>query len=137
LLAVIMFLDCVGTLFFSPSLVAPQTNRGAMRAESLTSEMRDYLTATKVIAVIQHCALAAAILIALSAVFDGTAASGNGPTATAKTDRGRHPSEESQRAPPPRLPENACLSCRQPIPLDADKCPVCGWSWGSEDAASG
>ena len=138
LLAAILFLDCVAPLFFSPSALKV-TVGGAMPPESLTSEMRgeirDDLTAMKVIAVVQHCGLAAAILVAFIALCDGPAAPGRGPTATETAGQGRHRSEESP--PAPRLPEDACLSCGQRIPVGADKCPACGWTWGREDASSG
>ena len=136
LLATILFLDCVAPLFFSPSAFKV-TVGGAMSTESLTSEIRDYLTVMKIIAVVQHCGLAAAILVGFIALYDGRAASGRRPTATETAGRGRHRSEESPPAARPRLPEDACLSCGQRMPIDADKCPACGWTWGSDDASSG
>ena len=29
---------------------------------------------------------------------------------------------------------DGCLSCGEPIPAGAEKCPACGWSWGGTDA---
>lgn len=137
LLAVILFLECVGPLFSSSSLRVSQTAGGAMRVDLQASGMQDYLTAVKVIGVVQHGLLAVAVLIALSAFFEGTAASGDRSTRRAEARSRPRMAEERQPAPRQRTEEDACLSCGQRIPPDAGKCPACGWTWESEDAASG
>jgi hypothetical protein len=160
LLAFTLFLECVAPLFFSPSLGPAQTAGGAMRVDALASGMQAYLTAVKVIAVLQHGALAAALLLALSAFFDRTAASGERlPRRAEATPRPRTeetlqpaprqrvkeevpgflPPPISPAQPAPRQPvkEDACLSCGQRIPPDAAKCPACGWTWGKDEATGG
>lgn len=136
LLAAILFLDCL-PLFFLPSAVGAKINVGAMSAEALTWEIRGYFSAMKVIAVVQHCGLAAAILIVFFALYASPADSGRGPTDTETAGLGRRTYKESPPVPRPRLPEDACLSCGQRMLVAAEKCPACGWTWGSEDASSG
>ena len=131
LLAFMLFLECVAPLFFSPAL---GTIGGAIKLDSLTAGMQDYLNAVKVIGVLQHAALAAAVLIALSAFFDGAEVSGKPPRRPEAITRPR--SEEVQQSPRVRMAEDACMSCGQRIPLEASKCPACGWSWGNEEAKS-
>jgi len=107
-----------------------------MRSESLASGMQDYMTAPKVIGVLQHGALAAALLVALSALFEPTTASGERPTRWAEAPLRSRMAEERKPAPRPQT-EDACLSCGQRIPPDAAKCPACGWTWDSEPAVRG
>ena len=162
LLAFMLFLECVAPLFFSPAL---GTIGGAIKLDSLTAGMQDYLNAVKVIGVLQHAALAAAVLIALSAFFDGAEVSGKPPRRPEAVARpqseevqespprvrmaevsgnpprrpeavARPRSEEVQQSPRVRMAEDACMSCGQRIPLEASKCPACGWSWGNEEAKS-
>jgi hypothetical protein len=150
LLAVAMFLECVGPFLFPPLLDVPEmdgnTKRtefpasgGVKRAEALASRMRDHLDALKVISLFQHVILAVALLIGLSAFFDATPASGQQPIRNIGAPPGPQMAEEQQAAPRPRIGEDACacLSCGMRIPPDAAQCPGCGWTWGNGGAASG
>jgi hypothetical protein len=137
LLAFILFLECIAPLFFSPSLAGSPSSGGATRVDSLSSGVQDYLTAVKVIAVLQHGALAVAVLVALSAFFDAPLASGERPARRVEAVSRQRTEGARQPTPRPRPVEDACLSCGQRIPPDAGKCPACGWTWGTGEAASG
>ena len=151
LLAFTLFIECVAPLFFSPSPGA-----------SPTSGMQAYLTAVKVITVLQHGCLAAALFMATFCLFirgdcciqgatypQARGGAGMGPAggqrrciqeATYPQARGNSPSADGRgtaATPPKRVAENACLSCGQRIPPNAAKCPACGWTWANEEAASG
>lgn len=136
LLAFVLFLECMAPLFFATPQGGSPFRGEAIQVDSLESGLQVYLTAVKVIAVLQHGALAVAVLIGLSAFFDAPVASGEQPVR--RVEAGPRPRTEEVRQPTPRLrgAEGACLSCGQRIPPDVAKCPACGWTCGTEETTS-
>jgi hypothetical protein len=62
-------------------------------------------------------------------------AGADGPSGPGVLDRVGRLVAEARAAGPeptarPRAADEACLSCGQPIPASAARCPGCGWSWG-------
>jgi hypothetical protein len=137
LLAIILFLDGVPPLFFSPSLGGTPAAGAATRMETLMAATQEYLTAVKVITFLQHAGLAAALLFAFSAFFDVRVPSDQ--RVPRKAEPAPPPRTDAVRpaAPSPRTGEDTCLSCGQRIPPDAARCPACGWTWSNEETANG